>query len=247
MIVDKLIETVKEDASIRSIADIRVGIGYTTVLLDDGSCGLTFTFRSELGPTCGLVEEAGNLIGVGCEEIVRWAMDTNLVKSAIGLAVINAILQQRLEGFSRGDVIEKIDVRPGDVLGMIGYFKPVMEKFTGRAKQIYVFERNITDDRCLLPDWAEDIYLPECDVVVITGTTLLNKTMDHILEKSRKAREIVVMGPTASLCPEVFKEHGVTMLAGAAVADPQRVLRIASQGGGGLSLGDSVSQVYRQL
>ncbi|MDD2573731.1 MAG: DUF364 domain-containing protein [Bacillota bacterium] len=246
MIVQRLIDEVRQDALYRTLAEVRIGIGYTAVLLDDGSCGVSYTFRNELGPQCGLIDEAGDLAGKNCSEIILWAMDLNLAKCAVGLACINAILQQHLEGFSTGNALEQIDFRSGDTVGMIGYFKPVLDRVEGKAKDVYIFERNITDGG-LLPDWAEDIYLPKCDVVIITGTTLLNKTMDGILEKCHNAREIVVMGPTAALCPKVYREHGVTILAGVRVVDAQRVLNIAGEGGGGLVLKDSVVQVFRRL
>jgi uncharacterized protein (DUF4213/DUF364 family) len=246
MIVQRLIDEVKQDALNRILADVRIGIGYTAVLLDDGSCGVSYTFRNEMGPQCGLIDDAGDLAGTNCGGIIHWAMDLNLAKCAVGLACINAILQQRLEGFSAGNALEQIDFRPGDVVGMIGYFKPVLDRVEGKARDIYIFERNITDGG-LLPDWAEDIYLPQCDVVIITGTTLLNKTMDGILEKCHNAREIVVMGPTAALCPKVYKDHGVTLLAGVRVVDAQRVMNVAGEGGGGLALKGSVEQVFRRL
>ncbi len=247
MIVQRLIDGVRDKAAERKIEDLRVGIGYTAVLLDNGSCGLTFTFRNELGPKCGLVEEAGNVTGISCSDIIEWAMSTNLVRAAAGLAAINAIYQDDLEGFTRGDAFSQIDIRPDDTLGMIGYFKPVLDKVADKTDRIFIFERNITDDKYLYPDWAEDIYLPRCDVVLITGTTLLNKTIDHILEKCTGAREIAVMGPTATLCPHIFRDYGVSLLAGVKVIDPQRVLRIASEGGGGLSLEGSVRQVFKRL
>jgi uncharacterized protein len=246
LIVKKLIQQCEELASGVNITDVRVGIGYTAVLLENGCCGLTFTFRNELGPKCAQIEEAGLLIGKPCSQLLEWAMDINLVKSSIGLAVINGLLQKSVTGYQRGDVLGEIDIKKGDKLGIIGYYKPVIEKFANRARKVYIFERNITDDG-ILPDWAEEIYLPECDVVVISGTTLLNKTLDHILKKSENARETVIMGPTASLSPKIFKESGVTLLAGVKVTDPSKALRIVSQGGGGLSLGDSIEQVYLRL
>ena len=153
MIVQRLIDKVKRDAASRTLAEIRIGIGYTAVLLDDGSCGVSYTFRNELGPQCGLIEEAGDLAGTNCSQIIDWAMDLNLAKCAVGIACINAILQRGLEGFCTGNALEYIKFRPGDTVGMIGYFKPVLDRVEGKAKDIYIFERNITDGG-LMPDWA---------------------------------------------------------------------------------------------
>jgi uncharacterized protein (DUF4213/DUF364 family) len=247
LIVEEIIEYVRDDAVQRRIADLRIGLGYTAVMLDDGSCGLAFVFRSELGPKCGLVEEAGNLIGTGCSLMLNWAMDINLAKASVGIALINALLQRRLESFTRKNALGMLDIRQGDTIGMIGYYKPVLEKYRDMLKGTYIFERNMTDDVNMYPDWAEQIYLPRCDVVIITGTTLVNKTLDHVLEMSKNAREIAIMGPTTCLCPEVFRNYGVNIIAGVKVTDPEGALRIASQGGGGPNLGSVTEKLCMRI
>ena len=67
-----------------------------------------------------------------------------------------------------------MDVRETDTVGMVGYFYPVAKQLQGTVKKLYVFERNITEEG-LLPDWSENIYLPECDVVMITESPLSTK------------------------------------------------------------------------
>lgn len=212
-------------------------------MLDDNSCGLAYVMRNELGSKSGLLDGAGTLIGAGCRNIINWAMDTNLIKASIGIAAINALLQKSLSGAYMGNGMEMIDIHPGDTIGMIGYYRPVLEKYGQILKNIYVFERNTADYTNIYPDWAEEIYLPGCDVVIITGTTLVNKTIDHILSICGNAREIVIMGPTTSLCPDVFKDYGVNLIAGARVTDPAKVLEITSQGGGGKSYGSSLEKI----
>jgi len=53
MIVDELIEYASGMVQGRKIADVRAGLGYTAVMLEDGACGLAYTFRNELGSCCG--------------------------------------------------------------------------------------------------------------------------------------------------------------------------------------------------
>lgn len=248
MLVERLIEHVRDEALSRRVEDVRVGIGYTSVMLDDNSCGMAFVFRNELGLKCGLIDEAGSLIGAKCKDIIQWAMDSNLVKASIGVSAINALLQNKLQsGFTQKNAMDVIDVRPEDTIGMIGYYKPVLDKYGSSLKKIYIFERSMTDDINMYPDWAEEMYLPECDVVIITGTTVVNKTIDHILAMCKNAREIVIMGPTTPLCPEVFKGYGVNLIAGVKVCDPKKVLDITSQGGGGHSFGNSLKKLCMRI
>jgi uncharacterized protein (DUF4213/DUF364 family) len=55
------------------------------------------------------------------------------------------------------------------------------------------------------------------------------------------------IGYTAALCPKVYRDHGVTLLAGVRVVNPERVMNVADEGGGGLALKDSVVQVFKRL
>ena len=216
-----------------TISELCLGLGYTGVKLSDGSGGCCFSCRGELGPQCGTIANAGNLTGMRASEAIALAGSINLSEAALGVATATAILNR---DYTAGpNAIEVMEVRPGDRIGMIGYFHPVVQQFKERARELLIFERNVTAEG-LLPDWSEDMYLPTCDVVVITGVTFINKTIDHILALSRKAKEVVIMGASTLMEPETLREYGVTLLAGSRVVDPDRLLRIISQGGGGLDI-----------
>lgn len=216
-----------------TVKNVCLGLGYTAVELSDGECGCCFTFRHELGPKCGVINGAGNLIGKSAEEFINLSMSTNLAEASLGVATINAVLNK---DYSVGpNALDVADIREGDTIGMIGYFMPIVKKFSHVAKNMYIFERNLTDEG-LMPDWSEDIYLPQCDVVIITGVTFINKTIDHILELSKNAKEIVVMGASACMAPELLKEKGVTILAGSRVNDAAGLMKTVAQGGGGLEV-----------
>jgi len=101
------------------------------------------------------------------------------------------------------------------------------------AKNLYVMERNLTEpDEDLLPDTACEEIVPTADVVIITGTALVNGTIDRLLELSTKAREVAVVGPTASIIPDPLFSRGATMIGGIKVVDPNRLLQVISEGGG---------------
>jgi len=216
-----------------SIADLCIGIGYTGVKLSNGAGGTCFTFRHELGLKCGPIQGAGTLIGMPAADAIEMAMSTNLAEASIGVATINAILN---EDFDAGeDAVDVMDIRASDTVGMVGYFYPVVQRIKDNVKKLYIFERHITDEG-LLPDWSENIYLPECDVVLITGVTFINKTIDHVLSLCKNAKEVVIMGASTCMAPDVLKDYGVTILAGSRVTDPDGLLRVIAQGGGGLDV-----------
>jgi uncharacterized protein (DUF4213/DUF364 family) len=78
---------------------------------------------------------------------------------------------------------------------------------------------------------------------VLSATTLLNHTIDGLLDLCRSAREIALLGPSTPFLPEVFTRHGVTMLSGLQVVDAPHVLRIVSEGGGTRQFGRTVRKL----
>ena len=244
MITEQIARLAMEKAGIMTVTNVCLGLGYTGVQLSGGETGSCFTFRSDLGPKCGVMEKAGDLIGLPAKEAIGMAMSVNLAEASVGVASINAVLNSDYR--ESVNAIDVIDIRKGDRVGMIGYFHPVVKSFEDVAETIRIFERNITDER-LLPDWAEDIYLPDCDVVVITGVTFINKTIDHILGLCQNAREIVIMGASTCMAPEILRPYGVTLLAGSRVRDSDRLFRIVSQGGGGQDVQDCMEKLCVRL
>ena len=57
---------------------------------------------------------------------------------------------------------------------------------------------------CLYPDWAEYRLLPECDVVILTGTSVINGTIDQLLSWCSGAREVSVTGPSTPMYPDSY-------------------------------------------
>ncbi|NLP36376.1 MAG: DUF364 domain-containing protein [Firmicutes bacterium] len=233
MITQKIVLEAQKKAADLTLADVCIGVGYTGVKLANGSGGTCFTFRNELGLHSGVMKNAGQLQGMKAAAAVEMALSVNLAEAAVGVATINAILN---EGFTGGkNALDLLQIRETDTVGMIGYFQPVAKSLKNTVRKLYIFERNITADG-LLPDWAENMYLPECDVVIITGVTFINKTIDHVLSLCRNAKEIAIMGASTCMAPEVLKNYGVTVLAGSRVTDADKLLRVIAQGGGGLDV-----------
>ena len=222
MITHKVAQEALKQAAGLTLADVCIGVGYTGVKLSNGMAGTCFTFRNELGLHSGVIQRAGCLAGMSAQDAIKMAMSTNLAEASVGVAAINAILNQ---GFGQGEnALDKMDIRPTDTVGMVGYFYPVAKQLKETVHKLYIFERNITDGD-LLPDWAENIYLPECDVVIITGVTFINKTIDHVLSLCKKAKEIIIMGASTCMSPSVLKDYGVTLLAGSRVTDADQIGR----------------------
>ncbi len=86
--------------------------------------------------------------------------------------------------------------------------------------------------------------VPKADVLVITGTTLINGTLEGILKLARPDTQVVVLGPSASILPHGFFRRGVNILGGDIITDPEDMLDTLAEGGSGYHLyGKSAERV----
>jgi uncharacterized protein (DUF4213/DUF364 family) len=79
-----------------------------------------------------------------------------------------------------------------------------------------------------LPTFAAEEVIPLSDLVVINSTTLINKSLQRLLELSR-GRQCVVLGPCTPMNDVLF-DYGATVIAGVRVMEPVRFFRSLSQG-----------------
>lgn len=66
-------------------------------------------------------------------------------------------------------------------------------------------------------------------MVAITGTALINHTLEGLLSLCRPGALVMVLGPSTPLSPVLFR-HGVSVLAGSLVVDPRAAWRCLGQG-----------------
>ena len=164
----------------------------------------------------------------------------------IGLATANALIQIPF-GAAESDILDLLQVRREDAVGMIGYFGPLVDSVRSRARVLHIFERKAIPDLGVLPDSDAACLLPECQIVVISATTLLNHTIDGLLDRCRVAREIAILGPSTPFLSEPFGKRGVTILSGIHVVDGPMVLRIVSEAGGTRSFGRAIKKLSLRI
>jgi uncharacterized protein (DUF4213/DUF364 family) len=109
---------------------------------------------------------------------------------------------------------------------MIGHF-PFVDGLRKQVRQLWVIEKNQAEGD--LPETAGERYLPEADVVALTGTSFTNHTIDDLLELCNPDAYIVMLGDTTPLSPVLF-DYGIDAVSGTKVIDPDHALRCVSQG-----------------
>jgi len=237
------------------VTNVVIGVGYTGVRLSSGEVGLAYTLTSEETPDCcALMKRAGHLTELSALELARLALSWDIRSRVVGVAALNALSQLYLRSrtnrilISKGNIADHLALK-GDVVTIVGNMAPMVDKLEAKAKNIYVLERSMElRDGRTLPDTAAEEVIPESDVVLITGTSIVNGTVDRLLELSKNAREVALVGPTAGILPTVLFEHGVTAVATVKVMNADKVMKNISEGGGAPLFANAVQLViYRPV
>ena len=108
----------------------------------------------------------------------------------------------------------------------MGHF-PFIQKLREVARELWVIEKNPREDD--LEEAEAERFIPQADIVGITGTSFTNHTIEHLLELCRPDAYKVILGDTTPLSPVLF-DYGIHAISGTKVVDPDLALRCVSQG-----------------
>lgn len=75
--------------------------------------------------------------------------------------------------------------------------------------------------------------MPKADNLIITGTTLINDTLEDLLAMKKADAKVVVVGPTVSMLPKAMFDRGVSYAGGVYVRDADALLDIIAEAGSG--------------
>jgi hypothetical protein len=216
----------------RTVADVRIGLCYTAVLLDNGAAGVAYTFKESLTAGCDVFQGNRPVAGKPASETLGYLASPDLLQRAVGLATANALINHSRKELVAGDVLEALTCGADDRVGMVGYFPPLMPVLKPKVKELLIFEALLKDTPGVYAEDKAPALLRSCSVAIITATTLINNTLPALLEACRSCRAVAIVGATTPLAPEVFASKGVTLLSGIVVTNPPKILRQVSEGGG---------------
>ncbi|PMP68518.1 MAG: hypothetical protein C0190_01435 [Thermodesulfobacterium geofontis] len=231
-IYKNLVETSLSSARAKKIKRVCVGIHYTMVEIERGGTGLAYTLLPEIKTCCELGNEISFWKGPA-DVVIKGYLSSHPLEVSIGLATINAIFNHRrdfLKNAISGDVFSEIKLESKDEILMIGYFEPLFKKLEGKVEKIWVIDKAREELDFRISDISSKIKL-----AIITSSTLVNKTIHSILENLEGIPEVLLMGPTTPLNPEVFKFTPITWLCGSIVKDPELLFRLVCEGKGATS------------
>jgi len=177
---------------------------------------------------------AGTLVGRPLREVAALIKSWNTLEASLGAAALNCFYNsvekvQALGGLKGIDIanLNRESRRRKDALiafqeeitgkkvAMIGHFPNIEHQFMNRC-ELTILERN--PQKGDYPDPAYDYLIADQDYLFITGMTLTNKTLPHLLELAIGKVKISLMGPSACIAPQLL-QMGVNNISGYCATD----------------------------
>ncbi len=191
--------------------------------LEDGAVGLSYVL---LGDTLAHLAASGDIAGAASLDVARHYLGADPARRALGFAAVNALTASLFAraGYqpdNSADSIGLLDPRPGDHVGMIGLFRPLVGRIAGAGAQLTVAElkAELAGEQAGYRVTLEAEDLAPCNKVLSTSTVLLNDTLDRMIAACRSARYFALVGPGAGCLPDPLFARGVTLLGGTRVTD----------------------------
>jgi uncharacterized protein (DUF4213/DUF364 family) len=213
------------------VAHVNIGLHWTAVVVEmDGQphCGLASTLHNDHQHGRPDVPQAGELEALSGRELAAFIQSHQPALASVGAAALNALLLQHPETWVDLNAEEVIAEHGADKrVALIGHF-PFVDRLRPRVGELTVLELNPRPGD--LPDSAAKEVIPTADVVAITSMTLLNHTLDGLLELCSPQAYVIMLGPTTPLSPVLF-DYGIRLLCGSVVTAIDPVLQVVRQGG----------------
>lgn len=200
---------------------------FAALELDDGSLGLAFVLLEGTLAQLRAGTGTSGLVGARALEVAEAMAGPLGSARTLGWAAAQALATSlaRRAGWQpplTTDSFATLAPGPGDHLGLVGLFGPLMKRLTQTGARITVLE--------LRTDWVgrhegyevtlDAAALEPCNKVLATGVMLLNDTLDGVLAHTRNAQRVALVGPSVGGLPDALFARGVHVLGGTWVEQP---------------------------
>jgi len=237
-----------------------LGLFFTGVKLSNGAAGICFTPVKEIPEAVCCPSSAGrifkpeNLQGLKARDVLSALPSSEPLKVAVAVATLNALSSRCLFGERENrydiktgmDALDAVDLQKASAVSVVGAIIPALRMLKGGNVKWWVIEedpRTLKEDEIshYVPFSRSEEQIRKSDLLIITGVTILNRTLEWILERARPDAEIALMGPTASMLPDALFDRGVNVVGGVRVKKPDELLDLLAMGGSGYHFFDTLA------
>ncbi len=261
--LERVQDILEPQAGQATVARATLGLFFVAVTLDTGHTGLCATPLKEIPEAVCCPSSAmsmpfpGKLAGMGALRLAGEAVAQTGLRRAVGIAALNALAHLAVDRqggpgcvvVEDADAFDLADIRPDETAVVVGAFGPFLRALRRIGARHFVLEK---DPATLRPVEMEhhrpaEMFpeiVPQADVLLITGTTLINDSLPGLLACARPDARVVLVGPTVPMLPDAFAGHPGMILGTVRVTDADTLHDILAQGGSGYHFfGKSASRI----
>jgi len=255
MIVRETFELIKSKLGERfnqiKIEQLVAGVHFTAVKLSGGFAGVASTNLNSVESCISNRERGfgnftpGNFQGNSIAALFSHD-DESVFIETVRLAVMNAlsaelIAESAYHIIRNCDPIELVDLHGSKRICMVGAFLSYLKKIAGTGNPLQVVEL----DQSAMPDEFRQYYIPfhhateaisQSEIIIITGASLANNTLDSLLGMAPSTAQVILVGPTGSLLPDLLFDRGVNIVGATRLTDADRTLQLVAEGAAGFHL-----------
>jgi uncharacterized protein (DUF4213/DUF364 family) len=255
MIIDETYTVLKsrygQVLNMLTIERMVAGIYFTAVKLSSGYSGLATNDLNSMDSSIHSRNRGfgaftpGNFKGQKVTDLFSVSEPGSFIKT-LQLAVLNALSAELMPDSSYKvienlDPIELVDLTEQKQVCLVGAFLSYIKKIDESNSVLKIVELNEN----AVPDEYRQHFVPaslsgetvsQSDVVIITGSSLANNTLDQLLSIIPARTKVILVGPTSGLLPDVLFARGVNILGATRITDADKMLDIVAEGGSGFHL-----------
>lgn len=255
MIIDLTFKEIKSQYGYKynavTIDQIIAGVYLTAVKLSSGYSGLS---SNDLNSSDNCTHSRnrgfgdftpGHFKGQKVAELFAIPEPTCFIKT-LQLAVMNALSAELIEDskfkvLQNLDPIELIDLSEKNQVCVVGAFLSYIKKVAESNSVLKIIELNenaVPEEyrRYFVPSNLSEETISQSDVVIITGSSLANNTLDRLLEIIPRKTKVILVGPTSGLIPDVLFACGVDIIGATRITDSDKMMELVAEGAAGFHL-----------
>ena len=226
-----------------TVVDGVIGISFVGLKLSNGRCHFVYLMREAL-PSGDMIFPYGEqMIGMDAWDVAQWALTgAEDLQRSLGVAALNAASPYYFDPACQGPENFYDSLCERDVMGVIGHMPPLVKRYSDKVKRYISFDRAIdlqgtVEGAKVYPMERQAELLPQCDIVTITGTSMINHTTDEILSMCTHARGIMLSGFSVPFYPEAYRGSGLSAIGAAGFNErSEELFRPLSLGAGRMTI-----------
>ena len=255
MILDLTLNAIKSQYGQRlndiTIEKLIAGVYLTAVKLSSGYSGLS---SNDLNSSENCTHSRnrgfgdftpGHFKGQKVADLFTIPEPTCFIKT-LQLAVMNALsaellAESKFRIIENLDPIDLIDLSEKKQVCVVGAFLSYIKKVAQSNSVLKIIELNenaVPEDyrRYFVPFHLSEKVISQSDVVIITGSSLANNTLDKLMDVVPEKAKVILVGPTSGLIPDVLFSRGVDIIGATRITDSDKMMELVAEGAAGFHL-----------